>query len=1389
MRTGTPLRIVLLSVLLGAGLLGLSLRFVLVTGAGFLEKSPVSLLSPGPDLVVQRITLTPSFPEPGQAVDIEIQIANSGSTSAGGFTSYLYVDPPGPPEQDTPDTSLTFIFGLDAGASYVWTYRNYVFDTSGCGHIIYVWVDRDDDVAEDDETNNLSSVGVCVGMTPTPTSTPTPTPSATPSPTGSPTPTLTPAPCQPDSYEPDASCGAARPITTDGVHQMHSLCPVGDEDWVKFTAQAGITYTLATANVGRDGDTVLSLYNQCDEAPLAVSDPAFGNGVQLSWQASADGEYFLKINHHDADYGPEAGYELFIAAATSCQGDNYELDDNCATARDMDVAASASPQQRQFCKPHDQDWASFTATTGATYVISATGVGPDADPSLSLYNQCTFSAPVAQGQQLEWTAPAGGVYYVAVQNHNPNAFGPTTRYDLGIEMTQCGPDSFEEDNSAAAASLALPAGPEQVHDFCPAGDLDWTRFQATQGQLYVMETFELGDDADTVLCLFDTDSTTQIACDDDGGGGLASRLRWTAPSAGNYYLRVQNHSGAVSGPTTSYRLAVSEGETVDSWEPDNTAADAKPIATDGASQVHNFTPDADQDWVRFDAVAGESYVMQASCLAGDCDTVLHLVDTDGTTELVSNDDYGAGTGSRIAYIFPSPGTYYLRVHHYRSNRSGLGTRYQLSVTRGIQPPTPTPTPTPPPTPGPTPTPPASGIRTLIVTNRERLEAIYGATAATDIMNHLALLASDSRIKGIVIQAETDSSALNAYTMWNSNPRDTAQTNDVASAVRNLILSYLDTNPGVEYIVIVGNDRVVPFRRVPDRTRYPESHYQAFVTGNTTIWAACRDDMTLTDDYYADREPKLVNGQAVYVPDYAIGRLPEGPNEIVAFINNFLAESEVALKNALVTGYDFVVDVGQTISVTVSSDLGPAGTVDASLMGDWWKADDLRGRQLNASPRFDVQSINGHANHHNQLAPLGGSVSDADVQSYGSADLRRALIFTVGCHSGLNDVGGLPAGLDLAQAFFGRGANYVANTGYGWGSNTGLGWSERLLDNFARALTHGASVSIGQAFMTAKQRYFNESTTFDAYDEKALMESTLYGLPQYRLLSGGLLGPEDPFPSVHITSSLPLESGPVRIGSLDFNLSGSFGALDEHQTTDGTFFDIDRSTQVIAGQPIQPQFSSDVTASASGRVHGAILRSGHYTETATLDPLVAQPVNEWIPAEDWAEPAFAGEGWLPARPMGVQNLSSAGSAADTLVTQLGQYNGQLQQERLYDSMNLDLYYSDSPDWTGPGITYVGERVDERRGIATVKVEATDLSGVLGGVVTYAHDDGQWHSIDLTYDAARMKWIAEIPAAPGNLYYVQMADNAGNVTVSTNKGRYYSIPAPLNRVYLSYISRDR
>jgi len=109
------------------------------------------------------------------------------------------------------------------------------------------------------------------------------------------------------------------------------------------------------------------------------------------------------------------------------------------------------------------------------------------------------------------------------------------------------------------------------------------------------------------------------------------------------------------------------------------------------------------------------------------------------------------------------------------------------------------------------------------------------------------------------------------------------------------------------------------------------------------------------------------------------------------------------------------------------------------------------------------------------------------------------------------------------------------------------------------------------------------------------------------------------------------------------------------------------------------------------------------------------------------------------------------------------------------MSLGVYYSNSPDWTPPEITYVGERVDSPRGVAIVKVGVEDpLSGVLGGMVTYTKGDGQWHSQDLAYDPVLDKWTGEIPATSNTLYFVQVVDKAGNVGVADNKGRYYALP---------------
>ena len=117
-----------------------------------------------------------------------------------------------------------------------------------------------------------------------------------------------------------------------------------------------------------------------------------------------------------------------------------------------------------------------------------------------------------------------------------------------------------------------------------------------------------------------------------------------------------------------------------------------------------------------------------------------------------------------------------------------------------------------------------------------------------------------------------------------------------------------------------------------------------------------------------------------------------------------------------------------------------------------------------------------------------------------------MVYAVGCHGGLS-VPGSCAGdadhsLDLPQTFLSSGAvAYVANTGYGWGLKQGIGYGERLVEILTEELTGGGTVVVGEVVRRSKQRYVLESPRLDAYDEKTLMQWTLYGLPMYAVKIG------------------------------------------------------------------------------------------------------------------------------------------------------------------------------------------------------------------------------------------------------------------------------------------------
>ena len=685
------------------------------------------------------------------------------------------------------------------------------------------------------------------------------------------------------------------------------------------------------------------------------------------------------------------------------------------------------------------------------------------------------------------------------------------------------------------------------------------------------------------------------------------------------------------------------------------------------------------------------------------------------------------------------------------------------------------------------------MHTLILVNRQRVEDLYSADDSWQLMNRLYALAAHPRVAGLVAQVESDPAVAAAYAAWTASQDallDVQKANDVASAIRNLILAYRLTAPGLEYLVIVGDDRIIPFRRVTDYTGKRENQYAASMTISTTQWAAAQAETILADDYYADAVPSAWTQGELYLPDYAIGRLVETPQEIMAFVDAFLASDGAIGRNALVTGYTFVDDTAESIGTLVSADT----ITKATLIGSSWVVTDLRTLQLQSAPRFDIQAVNGHATHLLEKAPDGGAVSAVEIAA-STADLAGAIVYSVGCHAGLNDTGSL----DLAQAFAQKKANYVANTGYGWGGG-GTTWSEALMRNYTLSLLQGVSTTLGNALVAAKTAYVAQAEGFDSYDHKVLQEATFYGLPMSVITTGASFINDNPFPGVHFTPTLPSGSfGRVSTGTVSFGLAGSFGGYEEVTGTqdtffsDGAFYAINNSIQVGAGQPVQPKVFADLTAPAAGVLRGVVFLGGVYTDIQSFSPVVAQPFNEYVTPTLGV--TFTAPGWYPPAPFGVRHAAGAFGGQDTLVTVMGQYNSSLGVERLYDSMSFDSYYSADPDEDPPVVTKVAGILNEAVGRGYIKVEAQDDSGVVRVVVAFTHGQGQWFSSDLAFEAGMQKWTGEITATQATRYFVQAVDAAGNLTVADNKGAYYSLPVPaplvagegFRRIYLPLVLR--
>ncbi|MBC7228220.1 MAG: phosphodiester glycosidase family protein [Thermoflexales bacterium] len=123
----------------------------------------------------------------------------------------------------------------------------------------------------------------------------------------------------------------------------------------------------------------------------------------------------------------------------------------------------------------------------------------------------------------------------------------------------------------------------------------------------------------------------------------------------------------------------------DAYEADNGPGQARAIAP-GQSQNHNFCGMNDEDWVKFQARAGQRYVLETGNLGFASDTVLTLYDADGTTVLAENDDiaYPDNLASRVAWVARRDGWLYARVRHWDGRVAGNAVTYTLRLEEGYR---------------------------------------------------------------------------------------------------------------------------------------------------------------------------------------------------------------------------------------------------------------------------------------------------------------------------------------------------------------------------------------------------------------------------------------------------------------------------------------------------------------------------------------------------------------------------------------------------------------------------------------------------------------------------------------------------------------------------------
>jgi CSLREA domain-containing protein len=719
----------------------------------------------------------------------------------------------------------------------------------------------------------------------------------------------------------------------------------------------------------------------------------------------------------------------------------------------------------------------------------------------------------------------------------------------------------------------------------------------------------------------------------------------------------------------------------------------------------------------------------------------------------------------------------------------------------------------------------SGATTLFVLNADRLGDLYGydftstqpaSIAEKQILDDLQALAQRPEVNGYILPVETSAMVAAEYADLASDPCSPTEANQVVSAINTLIrdVETPAVGPRVrpDNVVIVGDDDVVPFARLRDLTTLgnqvayaPNIHSPG---GPNPISKAFSRGYILSDDPFGTTlAPISFLGNIAYVPDTALGRLVETPDEMHGQIQQYVAvDGTLDPTTRLSTGADFASDVGQQIADTFKDQTDALNDEQAanpystkalltSASAPWtaepgWNrarmlcrldgSDASSGCTRGGAQDFTppgVIAISGHANHISTLAGNGVDVVTTDDiagisrnATDGTAIPDGSLLFTIGCNAGVNVPDSyLPAPdeFDFPQALASRRGSMVGNFGFGYGDTTRLAFSEKLMKLFADNLD--GSATIGRAIVEAKGAYWSQLVTSSPYDVKSLEQSTLYGLPFYEITGTGNTNANNA-PPVVVDTATGLSSSVLRLPRPNSNDDFFVHPTDDRRGggPDGEFF-VGPNAQVVPGQPIQPASNPFFLTQPGLRLHGALITQLSVQDFPNFDPVISRLLLDGSPGTG-TEPIVQ-SGVFPTAHSTITTVQGN----DYLVLNGGRFTAtgeDVGTQRIHTSETARALYSTrtDPDFTAPDVTASGQLIGNGYATFTIRSLASDVTAAY---VMYRPGGGP--------NADDFQLVRLLPTSPGVYsatvqvgsngvaeFFGEVVDDSGNVGFDVLKG---------------------